>query len=58
MPKEAFLEDIEISLPNNVSRSITLITTVFADREEPKVLKRKRDSDITSINPIYLPSRL
>jgi hypothetical protein len=59
VPKEAFLEGIDISLPNNASRSITLITTIFADREKgQKVLKRKRDSDITPTNPTYLPSRL
>ncbi|TVY43769.1 hypothetical protein LSUB1_G001259 [Lachnellula subtilissima] len=59
VPKEAFLEDIEISLPNHPSRSITPTTTIFADREKGrKVLKRKRDSDITPTNPTYLPSRL
>jgi hypothetical protein len=59
VPKEAFLEGIEISIPNNASRSITLITTIFADREKgQKVLKRKRDCDIIPTNPTYLPSRL
>jgi hypothetical protein len=57
--KEAFLEGIEMSLPNNASRIITLITTIFADRgKSQNVLKRKRDSDITPTNPTYLPSRL